>query len=277
MRFDMSYGNFNFRWVFYCYASFIVFRIIFELAGFEQPEVLAALAVLIMLALLLSRFVYRHLSHNRWTYRLLRAHGRVIDKLVRPFGKPSLLEKWYLHIRAPKWCRASKDDLLLIYRDQNKLLFEGHIVLGMLVQAHGGLFKKGFADAPANVIYTTETGLDNPLGRLWEIAQKLFSLKGTKPEDDDERKFAGMVSYEYARDFRVTVPESLAHGLDVTYTTIMVHRKHLPEGYLSNVFFPLLVHQESRAAMILPARYWSEQMLSAWTNREKQAEETNAG
>jgi hypothetical protein len=204
------------------------------------------------------------IRHNPLRYRLRRAHGPIMDRIARPFGKPGLFERLYMRISPPRWCRSSKDDLLLIYRDQKKLMEEGEVVVAMLVQANVALFNKGFLDAPANVIYTVEPVGEHPLQKLSDVANRIFGLKGTKPEDPDERKFAGMVSYEYGRDFRVTVPDKLAGGQDVTYTTIMVHRKHLPQGYLANGFFPLLVHQESRAAMILPARYWSKELLADW-------------
>lgn len=267
----MSYEKI--RWVFYSYVGFLVTRIIFDLAGFERPEILALCAVGSGWLVALARYAYPRVAQSNRVYKLFRTHGKFINKLARPFGQPGPLERWYLHLRPPGWCRAQKDELLLIYREQKKLLLEGQVALAMLVQANEHLFHKGTLDAPANIIYTTETSYENPLSKLLEIAQKLFSLKGTKPEDAAELKFAQMISYEYSRDFRVTVPDSLAQGMDVTYTTIMIHRKHLPEGYLSNVFFPLLIHPESRASMILPARYWSEEMLEAWLETPLQAQQ----
>jgi len=204
------------------------------------------------------------LIHNWLMYRIRLSHNAVGCRIARPFGKPGLIERAYLHIRPPKWCRQSQDDLMLIYRDQKKLIDEGQVVIAMLVQANVNLFKKGYQDAPASIVYSDDLRAENLLQTLKDVAVGIFSLKETNPEDPDERKFAGMVSYEYGRDFRVTVPDKLSPELSVTYTTIMVHRKHLPEGYLANEFFPLLIHEESRAAMILPARYWSKELLADW-------------
>jgi hypothetical protein len=201
-----------------------------------------------------------------WLYKLYRHRSPARDgKLVLPPVAPGIFERLYLRVRPPGWCRTSQDDLMIVYRDQQKLMHEGAVALAVLVQANNLLFQKGTANSPASIIYTTDGETDNPVLRLLEIAQKIYALKGTKPEDPDERKFARIVSYEYGRDFRVSVPDSLSHGLDVTYTTIMVHRKHLPFGYLSCGYFPILIHQESRAAMILPARYWPEELITDWT------------
>jgi hypothetical protein len=207
-------------------------------------------------------------TQNGWLYKLYRYRSPARDggRLSHPPLSPGLLERLYLHISPPKWCRKMDDPLMLVYRDQGKLLREGMIALGVLVQANAALFKKGAANnAPANVLYMAEWEVDDPVQRLAEVAGKIYSLKDSEPDDAEERKLAGMVSYERGRDFRVSVPPSLAEGLDATYTTIMIHRKHLPYGYLSGGYFPLLIHQESRAAMILPARYWPDEMISDWT------------
>ena len=252
------------RWLIFFLVVLNAVRAQFESSNPLAIEPWAIVIVVCIILFILRDELYGYAVHNPLLYKLRRTHGAIADKIVRPFGKPGLLERVYVRLRPPKWCRRSKDDLMLIYRDQKKLMNEGEVVVAMLVQANAALFKKGFDDAPANVIYTEEPVGDNPLQSLQEIAHRIFGLKGTKPDDPDEQKFAGMVSYEYGRDFRVTVPDKLAGGLDVTYTTIMVHRKHLPQGYLANGFFPLLVHQESRAAMILPARYWSKELLEDW-------------
>lgn len=226
---------------------------------------LSAVAILAMVAVIALRpNINGFLKHNRLMYRLRRSHNPVVCKFVRPFGKPGLLEKIYLRIRPPKWCRDSNDELLLIYRDQKKLIDHGQVAIAMLVQGNVVLFKKGYEDAPANVIYSDDLRAENLLERLRTAALQIFSLKEMKPEDPEELKFARMVSYEYSRDFRITLPDKFAPDLNATYTTIMVHRKHLPEGYLANEFFPLLIHEESRAAMILPARYWSKELLADW-------------
>lgn len=237
--------------------------------GMEWIRFAVVAAILGVAIYTLRPNVIGFLTHNRLMYRLRRTHNAVTNRIARPFGKPGLLERTYLHIRPPKWCRRSQDDLMLLYRDQKKLMDDGQVVIAMLVQADIKLFKKGYQDAAANVVYSGDFSAENLLQALDAVAVKIFGLKGTKPEDPDEQKFARMVSYEYGRDFRITVPDKLANGLDVTYTTIMVHRRHLPRGYLANQFFPLLIHEESRAAMILPARYWSKELLADWGIFEK--------
>ena len=238
--------------------------------GYTKDPASIWLPLLVIVGLALFYFsgpLIAAVKQNGLLYKLYRYRGPARDggRLSHPPLSPGLLERIYLRIRPPKWCRKMDDPLMIIYRDQEKLLHEGTVALGVLVQANNLLFEKRAANnAPANVVYMTEWEVDDPVRRLAEVAQKIYLMKGSEPEDAEERKLAGMVSYERGRDFRISVPASLSEGLDITYTTIMVHRKHLPYGYLTGGYFPLLVHQESRAAMILPARYWPDEIISDW-------------
>jgi hypothetical protein len=236
---------------------------VLRLAGVSSPARWAFWAAAALGLVLLTRDAGRRLVGSGRLHRLYRL--RRDPKLAGAFylpRRPGLFERLYLRVRPPGWCRA--DDLMVVYQDSAKLQREGAVALAVLVQANATLFERGADDAPANVIYTTDHDAEQPVVRMLGVAQKLFSLKGTKPEDPDEARFARMVSYELGRDFRVTVPESLSGGLDLTYTTIMVHRKHLPDGRLVAPYFPLLIHAESRAAMILPARYWPDDFMKGW-------------
>lgn len=239
-----------------------------RLSGVRSPGFWAAVACVAAACALFLPAVRRRNARIEWAYKLyrLRRDPQLKEVFYLP-QRPGLLERLYLRVRPPGWCR--KDNLMAVFRDRAKLLREGQIVPAVLVQANTFLFERGADDAPANVIYITDADAEQPVARMLEVARKIFSLKNTKPEDADEARFAQMVSYELGRDFRITVPEKLSGGLDLTYTTIMVHRRHLPAGRLTVPYFPLVIHPESRAAMILPARYWPDDFLDEWVQFSK--------
>lgn len=208
----------------------------------------------------------QRLKKNIILFRFYRNWGKSDDHSASFARRPSqgFLEKIYLKVHPPAWCKKENSNLMAIYRDQDKLIYEGVVCLAVFVQANVLLFSPGAVDYPANVIYCADLEVDDLLGKLRAVAYKIGALKNTKPEDADEREFAWLVSYEYGRPMRITVPPRLAGDLDITFTTIVVHRKHLPSGYLICDFVPLLIHPESRASIILPARYWPEEIFSQW-------------
>lgn len=247
-----------------CFAAGYSAYLLLRALGVGAPGLWAVAAAAAVALLLLAPAVRRRGAHVNWEHRLyrLRRDPRLASVFHLPPPRPGLLERLYLRATPPRWCRA--DDLMTVYRDREKLLRGGSVVLAVLVQANVILFEHGDDDAPAGVIYTADRDAEQPVARMLGVAQRLFSLKNTEPADADEARFARLVSNELGRSFRVTVPDSLSGGLDLTYTTIMVHRKHLPDGRLVAPYFPLLTHAESRAAMILPARYWPDDFVEGW-------------
>jgi hypothetical protein len=179
------------------------------------------------------------------------------------FGDPprslSLKEKMRFRIWPPLWCLRAFDPLLRIYADQNKLRDRGRIVWGHIVQANRLLFQPGEHTSPAGIIYEPgPPGADSP-ARLAPIAQAIFDLKGRRYQDQELDECARRVTNERSRFFAVPVPMRLTGGRSVLFSVIMVHRKHLPRGYLDNPFVPVLINpEETPTVMILPHDYWAD-------------------
>ena len=163
--------------------------------------------------------------------------------------------------------RWAGDELYLVYESRKRLLREGNVALGFIVQANEELFSPGDYDLPAQVVYCSDRTIPNLLETLAECAERIFALKHTKPEQAEERKFAEMITDEYRREMRVSVPKAIAEIEDVTLTTLVVFRKDLPYEYLTNGFFPLLTHPDTPAVIIVPAKFWPNELLHAWEPR----------
>lgn len=168
-----------------------------------------------------------------------------------------------LRVARPSWMPRS-DELNEVFRRQGKLMREGEIVWGALVQANMNLFKPGPHDHPAMAIYSSDPLFEHDPGRLRAIAHRLGELKGTTPSDPAERRLAEMITDEMERGMGWTVPKACTGGREVTSTTFMVFRRHLPDRVLRSGWFPLLTHRETPAVMIVPSNYWPGELVEIW-------------
>ncbi|MCP4695128.1 MAG: hypothetical protein GY859_44280, partial [Desulfobacterales bacterium] len=178
----------------------------------------------------------------------------------------SLGQRLYNHIRIPSAMRDVADGAYkFIYRDQNLLMNRGRVVWGHIIQANELLFKPGPHDCPAAVVFSLDPWYENNLARLESIAHDLYNLKAEKKGDREIDFFADVLRDEGTPMFSTVIPKAITGKIPVFYTTIVVHRKHLPVNYLNSVWFPLLINPiKTVAAMILPARYWDPDLINFW-------------
>jgi hypothetical protein len=172
-------------------------------------------------------------------------------------------EQAYLSLTPPSWCNAKTDALHEIYRQRELLLREGRVVWGHLIQANELAFKPGPQDVPGDCVYCSDYHWHDDLVRLGDIAAKLFELKG-KGATADEKAFGKQLAAETERFVRYPVPKSLAQGSPIFVNSFMIARKHLPTGYLGANYFPILVHPETKAILLVPARYWDPELYNSW-------------
>jgi hypothetical protein len=160
-----------------------------------------------------------------------------------------------------------RDKLRIILRDQYELHDEGRVVWGALIQANQLLFDPANRTTlPAAGVYSPDRYYDDHVEDLQSIAQTLSELKGTKPKEPRLRRLVDLITDELARALRLQVPEEMCEGREVYLTTFLVQPSHLPDGYLAQGFFPLLIAPRTTAAvMVLPARYWPPELLQLWT------------
>jgi hypothetical protein len=123
------------------------------------------------------------------------------------------------------------------------------------------LFEPGNRNLPANVVYDPAPGRpdDQILVLLKRVAHSIFALKGQRHHDQELRECSRWVTEETLRMFNAEVPRQLTGGRTIIFSTIMVHRNHLPDGYLASMALPLVINPaETPMAMILPYEYWPD-------------------
>lgn len=162
----------------------------------------------------------------------------------------------------PDWMEHD-EPLLETILEQRRLMKEGHIVWAALVQANSLLFKEGEHDHPAMLVYSDDTHFDSRPQELRAIADQIYQLKRTEPEDHEERLVAARVTNEMDRSMGWQLPDLLTDK-NVRSAAFMVFRKHIPNGILQAAVFPVLVHPATAAVMIVPVAFWPVSLTTMW-------------
>lgn len=196
--------------------------------------------------------------------RLIEETRRIYDTKKVRFG---FFDRRYNRVSPPSWMKKRKDTRLEAqYRDQELLLSQGDIVFAHLVQANSMLFETGKFDNPAAIVFSLDRHYDDNLGELQKIGHVLFGLKGHSVEDPELKEFADVITDEMKTLFNVPLPSGITDGHEVFCSSIMIHRKHIPSGFMQSGWIPLLVNPRlTNACRVLPERYWAQELVEYWT------------
>jgi hypothetical protein len=171
----------------------------------------------------------------------------------------------YHRLARPLWAKGRDTPFECIYQDYRRLLKKGAVGWAHIVQANAILLKPGADDCPAAVVFSLDPFFDDKLKALAELAGLLFGLKDGEVRDPDLAELADAITDEEQVLFNRTLPRSLTFRRRAYYTTIMVHRKHLPVRLLKASWFPLVADpDETPASVILPSRYWDPELVEMW-------------
>jgi hypothetical protein len=171
----------------------------------------------------------------------------------------------YLQVEPPAWVDLADGEFGPSFVRQAEIRSRGVVAWAAIVQANNSLCKLGSRDAPASVIYSEDPWFDTRPDALVQVAHDLFALKHTDQEDPEAATFARVLTNERIRAMRLRVPARFAGRRAVFHSSIMLARKHLPEGYLNGSIMPVWVDPADDGTLLLvPAAYWSGRLLSWW-------------
>lgn len=176
-------------------------------------------------------------------------------------------EEWmYPEVPIPAWAWS---DSLRRNLDQCKYLWRGgKVVWGRVVQAKNEIYGPGQNSVIGQVVYDTQGGL--PHTDLIAPSNALLTLH---THNQPSAEFAGLKVYlsgGWVRTFGFILPSSLcqqnaAGAPRIAISTVLFHRPHLANGQLSLPYFPLLInHSYPGAVMVLPSRWWPQELLQRW-------------
>jgi hypothetical protein len=174
-----------------------------------------------------------------------------------------------LRLRPPAWVQRPGCPLGEIYARQRSLIEHGRVVWGRIVQADRRLYHSANQDPyPALAIPCPNEAHPATPALLDRIAARLVAAKLGRLDHPSALNLAELLVEDHARRLRLPLPPSLGEDHQVFGTTVMVHPQQLPVPFLVDGLVPLLVATATtRAAMILPARFWSESMEEVWCRR----------
>ncbi len=158
---------------------------------------------------------------------------------------------------------------------QRSIFRDGQVVWGHVIQANNVLWEPSETagpgneeadDAPGELVFSLDvTGRVTP-PELETIAEELASLRGEDFDDPELQKFADYLEAETVRAFGWNVPKHISPKAPCYISTTIFLRKHLPEGFLSRQFLPVVVSSKPPYfAMPLPERFWSPDLREWWT------------
>ena len=187
------------------------------------------------------------------------------------FGKaPRSFSFWkrltYLRIPKPLWLRANPSDKLKTLFDHvDDLYSNGVVVWAHVVQANQLMFQAGSENCPGEVVYSLLDPRSIELETLQDVAQSLFSLKGTSPDDPNLFSIADYLTNERIRVFGLDVPSTISPQIPFKISTTFFVRKHLPGGKLSTPILPVIVSKNKPHVVLpLPQKYWPDELIDWW-------------
>ncbi len=181
----------------------------------------------------------------------------------------------YLALEKPGWLNAW-DPLTLQVRQAPSLAREGRVVWGALVQGNAGLWREGDEDLPGVMLVDVEGSLDDQAWELTDLAQVLFEIgqQGDPDEGEpEETSLPGSVEErqavrEFLKGHLVAAPLRLGPGLSggraLDLVTVLVCRRHLPEGFVVDPLLPVCVRKGTLCVFPVPAAFWPDRILYAW-------------
>lgn len=168
----------------------------------------------------------------------------------------------YLQVHVPNW--MYEDRLIEQIKQLPKLYMNGKVVWGALIHTTLQMFEPTGDNAVGEILIDPKG--QTSAEELQEIAQKLEILQAGKiARSQDQQDYIQQHENEKVRLIDYPCPRSLTvKKLKIIH--IWFWRTHLPNGMLSQSYFPILIHDNEKVevATVLPAWFWPKKIREIW-------------
>ncbi|MBX2798332.1 MAG: hypothetical protein KTR31_11700 [Myxococcales bacterium] len=191
---------------------------------------------------------------------------RELDALRRVFTppprtlSPDVIAALELPKTRPEWIYG--DRLSAIYDRYREIVQHGELALGVIMMANRTLWEPGDNDAPASIVYTFDPVLQEWPERMEQIRHRLYEFHGSTgtPERDPWRRLLlDRLNSGYERTMHQRIDPEITGGFVAYESAVMLFRRHLRGGVVSDRFLPMLVLRRGGAphpAVVVPASLW---------------------
>lgn len=168
------------------------------------------------------------------------------------------------------WMAEPTEPLNQVHKNRSRLYEHGEVVYGCIVQANSSLFTNNIlsSNLPASIVFSMDSYFDEHPYELRDVASELYKYKNKYGAPEGIRQVTDALTDEYERLFNIELPSYIANGRRVYFTTIIVFRTHLPKKRLVSSIFPIIARPPLvNTSIILPKRYWTEEMISHFCSK----------
>jgi hypothetical protein len=149
------------------------------------------------------------------------------------------------------------------------LLKRGRVTFGLVIDADPALAhpqrNEDAHDGFAVVLFGSDLPVEVTGEVLNDVADRVRTSEADNSASKEVESFKSHLDDCWPFPALVEVPRELTRGNIVYCTSVLVVLRHMPLGYLSSTWIPLLVNpSESPHVMILPMRYWPEAWRQQW-------------
>ena len=158
----------------------------------------------------------------------------------------------------PPYWMQKKDPLHEYFKSMKQLKVQGKVLYAYIYKCDESLFDRyPREDKPAVIIFSEDPEFEKNPDNLRQFGEKIEILGASDIIHDSLRPLYEMLSENDPRPMNIMLPSAVSRDKKIYLTTILVHKKFLPQSMLSRRIIPVVADiQNSKNTTLLGSSYW---------------------